>query len=258
MPTSFFCPILGIVFTDPVMASDGHTYERSAITEWIERRGGGNSPMTRERLRIDDLRPNFALRTTISEWEAALTARSRLASTVSTRSVAWEDLDFCAFGGLHQRPAGRGGFKQIKRAALGSRNVAVASCRDGESPEVEADIMHRLGCHPHIVRFYGLTTDPRGVQHLVTEFASCGSLDNVLADLLEDDEGVTALEPLVQLTIAQQVCEAMQALAHAGVVHRDLAARNVLVLQQLRPSEPATVKVQVESLLNNLTVSVLC
>eukprot|EP00193_Tetraselmis_chui_P006265 CAMPEP_0177759868 /NCGR_PEP_ID=MMETSP0491_2-20121128/4959_1 /TAXON_ID=63592 /ORGANISM="Tetraselmis chuii, Strain PLY429" /LENGTH=50 /DNA_ID=CAMNT_0019275721 /DNA_START=133 /DNA_END=282 /DNA_ORIENTATION=- len=35
LPASFFCPIVGEVFTDPVIAPDGNTYERSAILEWI-------------------------------------------------------------------------------------------------------------------------------------------------------------------------------------------------------------------------------
>jgi SUMO ligase MMS21 Smc5/6 complex component len=31
------CPITLRIMEDPVMAADGHTYERSAIQEWIER-----------------------------------------------------------------------------------------------------------------------------------------------------------------------------------------------------------------------------
>jgi len=160
--------------------------------------------------------------------------------------VRWEDLDFSASSsyGPRQRIVGMGGFKQVQRASLKGLDVAVSSCRNGESVEVEASVMYRLGCHPHIVRFYGLASDPQGVQHLVTAFARYGSLDNVLAELLEED-GVPNLAPLVQLAIAQQVCEAMQALSFAGVVHRDLAARNVLVLRQLSPSEPDSVSVQV-------------
>jgi SUMO ligase MMS21 Smc5/6 complex component len=31
------CPITFKIMEDPVIAADGHTYERSAIQEWIER-----------------------------------------------------------------------------------------------------------------------------------------------------------------------------------------------------------------------------
>ena len=111
-------------------------------------------------------------------------------------------------------------------------------------------MLHRLGRHPHIVRFLGLAKDSQGVDHLVTEWARYGSLDSVLADMCDDD---LVLEPRVQLTIGQQVCEAMQALACSEVVHRDLsinqsinlASRNVLVFKQIRTSDPSSVDVKV-------------
>jgi hypothetical protein len=39
------CPITFKIMEDPVTAADGHTYERSAIQEWIERatQGGPQS-----------------------------------------------------------------------------------------------------------------------------------------------------------------------------------------------------------------------
>lgn len=45
----FECPITLEFMTDPVVASDGYTYERSNIVELIE--NGGKSPMTREKLK---------------------------------------------------------------------------------------------------------------------------------------------------------------------------------------------------------------
>lgn len=40
------CPITQAPFIDPVVASDGHTYEKKAILEWLEK--SQTSPMTRE------------------------------------------------------------------------------------------------------------------------------------------------------------------------------------------------------------------
>ena len=54
------CPITFQLFYDPVRASDGHTYERSAITQWIEH--NGTSPFTRQPLRIEDLQADDSLR----------------------------------------------------------------------------------------------------------------------------------------------------------------------------------------------------
>jgi len=35
LPHSFYCPITSEVMVDPVICDDGHTYERSAITQWL-------------------------------------------------------------------------------------------------------------------------------------------------------------------------------------------------------------------------------
>lgn len=45
---NFTCPITHAVMWEPVVASDGYTYERSAIEEWLSRHPEGQalSPMT--------------------------------------------------------------------------------------------------------------------------------------------------------------------------------------------------------------------
>lgn len=52
---------------EPVLASDGYTYEKEAITQWL--RTNTQSPMTREPIRLDGCRPNRALRDAIERWE---------------------------------------------------------------------------------------------------------------------------------------------------------------------------------------------
>jgi hypothetical protein len=47
------CPITLDVCRDPVLAGDGHVYERIAIIKWIEEQG--TSPLTRQPLNINDL-----------------------------------------------------------------------------------------------------------------------------------------------------------------------------------------------------------
>jgi len=54
------CPITFELFRDPVVAGDGHVYEREAITQWILEHG--TSPFTREPLQVDHLQPDDHLR----------------------------------------------------------------------------------------------------------------------------------------------------------------------------------------------------
>tara|TARA_B110000037_G_scaffold146063_1_gene165035 strand:+ start:149 stop:511 length:363 start_codon:yes stop_codon:yes gene_type:complete len=58
------CPMTLCLLRDPVMASDGHSYERAALQELFERNRNGTtvSPMTRETLDPKILLPNHTLR----------------------------------------------------------------------------------------------------------------------------------------------------------------------------------------------------
>eukprot|EP00936_MAST-01D_sp_MAST-1D-sp1_P002147 g2147.t1 len=55
----FLCPITGELFVEPVVASDGHTYERTAIEQWMRR--SSISPISRQRFEETSLRSNIAL-----------------------------------------------------------------------------------------------------------------------------------------------------------------------------------------------------
>lgn len=66
MPNEWLCPITLSVMRDPVIAEDGHSYERSAIEQWF---GTSNhSPKTGAPLRSTHLIPNHALRNTIEDY----------------------------------------------------------------------------------------------------------------------------------------------------------------------------------------------
>ena len=60
------CPITRDLMEDPVIAEDGYTYERSAITRWIN--DNGTSPLTRIPLRVSELRPNRAVEELIDAY----------------------------------------------------------------------------------------------------------------------------------------------------------------------------------------------
>jgi hypothetical protein len=59
------CPITHEVLRDPVVAADGITYERRAITEWLATHD--TSPMTNITLANRELHPNNLVRTLIEE-----------------------------------------------------------------------------------------------------------------------------------------------------------------------------------------------
>ena len=68
MPDEYICPITQVVMVDPVLGSDGRSYERSAITEWL--RTHNTSPLTREVMTAESLKPNYALRSLIQRHNA--------------------------------------------------------------------------------------------------------------------------------------------------------------------------------------------
>ena len=63
LPTEFYCPITGDCMRDPVVTADGFTYERGAISMWLQRHD--TSPCTNQPLEHKMLVPNLALRSQI-------------------------------------------------------------------------------------------------------------------------------------------------------------------------------------------------
>lgn len=65
LPQSFFCPLTMNVMVEPVIDYEGNTYEREAITTWLE--DHDTSPVTRNPLGINHLIPNRAIRDAICD-----------------------------------------------------------------------------------------------------------------------------------------------------------------------------------------------
>jgi len=66
VPEEFCCPITQDVMKDPVIAEDGHTYEKATILEWIEK--NGTSPITREPISKNVLIVNRVLKGQIEQY----------------------------------------------------------------------------------------------------------------------------------------------------------------------------------------------
>jgi hypothetical protein len=67
-PNEYMCPITGELMEDPVVAADGHTYERAAIEQWFAT-GRRTSPKTNAVIEAR-LVPNTQLRILINEYRA--------------------------------------------------------------------------------------------------------------------------------------------------------------------------------------------
>ena len=69
VPHDYLCSITSEIMTDPVCTSDGFTYEREAITEWL--RTNDTSPLTGAKLESKVLVPNLIFRSTIRRFVEA-------------------------------------------------------------------------------------------------------------------------------------------------------------------------------------------
>ncbi|KAL0232351.1 hypothetical protein PCE1_002692 [Barthelona sp. PCE] len=66
MEELFKCPLTYELMEDPVLTPYGHSFERSAITQWLLK--SDKCPLTRRPLSIKDLHPNIQLRKVIEEY----------------------------------------------------------------------------------------------------------------------------------------------------------------------------------------------
>ena len=72
--------LLQVVMQDPVIAGDGHTYERAAIQHWLQ--GSSLSPVTGEKLPHTRLVPNVLVKSALSQH--ALLSQEADATSAST------------------------------------------------------------------------------------------------------------------------------------------------------------------------------
>ena len=68
VPEELLCPITLMPMKDPVIASDGRTYERSAITEWLANHS--TSPLTREPMSVSTLKSNYTVKSMLSRYNS--------------------------------------------------------------------------------------------------------------------------------------------------------------------------------------------
>ncbi|CAF1058122.1 unnamed protein product [Rotaria sordida] len=211
------CPISFVLFHDPVVAQDGHTYERAAIEDWIRR--NGKSPITQQQLSIKHLYPNH-LETRIVDSFEEFTRNKKYQFTL--------DIDIRK----SDRPFFQTQTKSIYNAQwlLNNDNLSeiVLLKINGARARKEASFYVELTRHPNIVRTFDFVNDKddnrqNGAVLLIQEYACKGSL----YDLLQEQPVLPNEKVLVQMFL--QIIEAMIYLASNQVIHGDSACRSALV-----------------------------
>ena len=92
LPNMPACPITGEPMRDPVVAADGHTYERSAIARWLLQ--SDKSPLTGSVLSHKDLVPNYMLLSSLQEQQQQQAAGlSSSSQTVESAVIDTEELE---------------------------------------------------------------------------------------------------------------------------------------------------------------------
>lgn len=216
---SLKCPIGLELFTDPVIGADGHTYERKNITTWLQTHS--TSPLTRQPMDRNSLRPNHLVRKLVDEFMAASKERQyRFRLNVDVRKC-----EECPW----RVSTGKVMYKAEWIREQGPRITlleieGIRACR-------EASFYAQLSCHPHIIRTFGLVyTDTNSVS-LVQEFSSYGDLSYQLCEQHFWPSTTVLLE------IFAQIIDALLHLVQNGIVHGDVACRNVLAFR-LHPTRP--------------------
>jgi hypothetical protein len=84
-PPSFYCPISHQCMHDPVVLTDGHTYERRHIERWLQK--NDTSPVSGAKLPQKIVFPNHALRNAIEEYFEQVLSQHRQAVFKATAGL---------------------------------------------------------------------------------------------------------------------------------------------------------------------------
>lgn len=108
------CPITNEPFRDPVLASDGCTYERTAILRWLAE-GNDTSPVTRQVIKNKDVYECRAMRETVEEYRARNEELRRQAEGVGEAAAVAFGVHEVGGGKKEEKEAGEEKSGNLKR-----------------------------------------------------------------------------------------------------------------------------------------------
>ena len=82
---SITCPITQDIMIDPVLGIDGHTYERTAIEKSLQLKQ--ESPLTRIPMTINNLQPNYVIKTLCNQYHTGLLGDKISIKKISTDNI---------------------------------------------------------------------------------------------------------------------------------------------------------------------------
>jgi len=216
IPSILTCPITLTLFNDPVVASDGHTYEREAIERVI--RQSQQSPLTREPLRTQNLNPNRIVKDMVDGFRAECRKKRDLYKyKIDVDLKRGDEI-------LSMR-------SETKKAFLiewsnPQQNInAVLFHLLGENALKLAEILCRVPVHPNLIRTCGRVENPAEEILIVQEYLPV----QTLAELIEKHEQLLTL-PLLDIIFLQIAC-ALKHLKKSDVIFGDLTTHDVLIYQ---------------------------
>ena len=209
------CPITGTGFIDPVVADDGHTYERQAIERWLQQ--NKTSPITRQPISATSLRPNYIVKQLLDLEKKAEKQNYRFKLNIDVKKKQ---------NGFLFRNGPKSIYKAEWLNNLQGPEIIIVHIL-GARASKEASFYVDLSHHPNIIRTFG-TVEPANEQDLgvmlLQEYASLGDLSELLENTLTLP---TNLQIFYEIFL--QIIDAMTYLVAKEIVHGDLACRNVLV-----------------------------
>lgn len=219
VPHAFLCPISLEQMRDPVVAADGHTYERSEISEWLRHRH--TSPLTNLPLATRALLPNIALHKSMEEWSAT-TLGGALYVHPSRVSVTSGDV------------LGEGCFGRVLAATMdGAARVAIKTMPAMSLEEQRRQVAEEARVHLAAQRascgvcaLIGTMDGGYGVCLVMRRYRQS------LADYIRNSG---TLRDAKIRSIGHSLCCTLSELHDAGIIMQDIKPANVLLDAHDRP-----------------------
>jgi len=133
------CPLTGELLTDPVVAPDGRTYERAAVTRWIdEHRTAPGDPDGAATVGVAELRPDLATREKLVEYMAGLMPEMGMRERLRELWAASEQRAAARHGGGGGGSSGSGDHGAPMPSTSSSRSSRVSSSAGGSLPSARS------------------------------------------------------------------------------------------------------------------------
>ena len=216
MPNDLCCPISRELFTDPVVAKDGSTYEREAIEEWLREKK--TSPITRAPLNSSELYPNLAIKSMADSYRderRAINAFYKYKMDVDVKKSTEEPMITNSYKSVYR-------VEWVSTEALEDHSKITLSHYFGDHAKRIADTYKCLTPHPNLLRTYGAVRPEGPDLSLIQEDIG----DRTLADFVE--ESVPQSVALLN-RILSQIIAPLKHLASAKITHGAVTLDNVVI-----------------------------